>query len=212
MAIYEYGAPNPAPVRVSTPSAVSERPRCWGKSFDETDRECRGCGFQNSCKDELIRNNVNRPRGAMAAPAYYAPQPVRPYATPQAVHPLQQPVTSYPYHQPVAPPASNVMTVAKALSPMMGPPQLQPTPQAHRYGWLQDPLYWTIHSAPPPMRVQMDGETFLERVVKNAALAMLEKGAAECFLAIRQMLLAPAPGPVRTVDYITPAPGLGQRK
>jgi hypothetical protein len=41
------------------------------------------------------------------------------------------------------------------------------------------------------MRTQMEGETFAGRVMKNTALAMLEKGVAELFLAIRQVIFAP---------------------
>jgi hypothetical protein len=59
------------------------------------------------------------------------------------------------------------------------------------------------------MRPQMAGETFLERVVKNAALSMLEKGAAECFLAIRQMILAPTM-PIPTIEARVIVPDVGQ--
>lgn len=204
MATYEYGAPSPVPVRVLSPVPATEKPRCWGKSFDETDRECRGCGFQNSCKEELIRKNVHRP---MTPPPYYAPQPVRSYATPQPVQPLHQPITSYPYHQPSTPPGFQMATVAKALAPMMHPQPMTPASSGHRYGWLQDPLYYTINAAPPPMRVQMNGESFFERALKNALLGALERGAAECFLAIRQMLLAP---PVPTVEIQPVTPTVGQ--
>ncbi len=186
MAGYQYGTPSP--VRTVQPN--EDRPRCWGKSYEETDRECRGCGFQSSCKDEVFRK-----RTQPQSPTYFSPQPqpTRPYAFSQPA-PFQQ-LAPQPFRQPVP---SQLPAVARAIAPMMEVAQYQyqqgqPT---HRYGWLQDPLYQMIHSAPPPMRHQMVGESFFGRALKNVLLVMIEKGIAECFLAIRQMIFAPEPVPM----------------
>jgi hypothetical protein len=72
---------------------------------------------------------------------------------------------------------------------------------------MQDPLYYTIHAAPPPMRPQLQGEGFFDRVVKNAALSMMESFFASMFLAVRQMIWAPDPEPPRgQVVDVTPHP------
>lgn len=184
---YQYGTPGP----VAAPRlAIQDTPRCWGLSFEEHDSECRSCSVRSSCRDEIFRRHsaeAVRPF-APPAPSYVAPQPVRPYAFPQ---PMQSAI------QPFRP------TLAEVARTAVRAPTAQPAPVApvtvaaptqqsdHRYGWLNDPLYHMIHSAPPPMRGQMDGETFVGRVAKNTALAMLEKGIAELFLALRQAIFAP---------------------
>jgi hypothetical protein len=173
---YQYGSPSPE----SRLKIQDEKPRCWGKSYEEHDRECRNCGFQSTCREEIFRqNSMPRP----IAPPYAAPAPTRPYAFPQPVATSIQ-----PYSPPAPAPVARVAPVAQpAPVPVVAPIQ-QPV---HRYGWLNDPLYQMIHSAPPPMRTQMEGETFAGRVMKNTALAMMEKGIAELFLAIRQVIFAP---------------------
>lgn len=192
---FQYGTPS---------QQLAERPRCWSKSHDEGSRECRGCSFQTSCKEEIIRLNATRP---LAAPApqqpYYAPQyqpapqqTFQPYAVPQPVQVLQQPVQQSLVPQfkgltpaPVAAPvlATPVMT-AQPMKPIHPIPQ-----QQYGYGWIQDPMYYALTSAPPPMRPQMGDETFFGRVVKNTGLAMLESFFGQCLLAVRQMVLPPPP-------------------
>lgn len=180
---YQYGAPNP-------PRLVSqEPPRCWGKSYDENDRECKGCGFQASCREEVFRKNAE-PRPVTAS--YWAAQAPRPYAAPIQVQPMAV--------QPYVPPFPQMATMRPVAQPVQASPGPMP---AHRYGWLQDPMYQVVHSAPPPMRPQMQGEGFMERMVKNVALSMLEKGVAECLLAIRQMVFAPKP---QTIDVVPTPP------
>jgi hypothetical protein len=178
---YQYGNPSPE----SRLKIQEERPRCWGKSYEEGDRTCRGCGFQNSCKEEIFRqSSMPRP----IAPPYTAPAPTRPYAFPQPVTSSIQP------YSPQVPTYAPIARTAPVAQPAPVVPVAAPAPQqqpVHRYGWLHDPLYQMIHSAPPPMRTQMEGETFAGRVMKNTALAMLEKGVAELFLAIRQVIFAP---------------------
>ena len=189
---FQYGTPS---------QPLAERPRCWSKSHDEGSRECRGCGFQASCKDEIIRMNQSRAPTA-PTPQYYQPQyqqPFQPYAVPQPVQVLypaaQQQQSAVPQFRGLAP------TVQQASQPM---PMVQKSvypmaSQQYGYGWIQDPLYYALTSAPPPMRPQMGDESFFDRVVKNTGLAMLESFFGQCLIAVRQMVLPPQP-PQRTID------------
>lgn len=197
---FQYGTPS---------QPLAERPRCWSKSHDEGSRECRGCSFQTSCKEEIIRLNAMRPMAAPAPqPQYYAPQyqpqyqqPFQPYAVPQPVQVIQPP----PVQQSLVPQFKG-LTSAPATAPVLATPVMnaQPMrpvhpvpPQQYGYGWIQDPMYYALTSAPPPMRPQMGDETFFGRVVKNTGLAMLESFFGQCLLAVRQMVLPPAP---RVID------------
>lgn len=177
---YEYGEPTPPRLPAT---ALSDRPRCWGKSLDETSRECRGCGFQASCRDEMIRQNVNRPLAVPPVPQYYG-TPSHPYTVPQPV-----PVTL----RPMAVTPQALESAARTVVPAPRPVAAQPQTQQYGYGWLNDPMFMTVHSAPPPMRPQLPGESFFERVMKNVGLSLLEQVFKEGFLAVRQMILPPTP-------------------
>lgn len=175
-------------------SALAERPRCWSKAFDEGARECRGCSFQVSCKEEIYRMNAAR----QVAPPAPQPQYFQPYAVPQPVQVLQQQaLQQVPTFRNLAPvPPQAPVPQQLAARPIHPPPQNQ-----YGYGWIQDPLYYTLTSAPPPMRPQMGDETFFDRTVKNVGLAMLESFFGQCLIAVRQMVLPP---PVKTIDVQPP--------
>lgn len=179
---------------------VVERPRCWGRSYDEVSSECRRCGFQNSCKEDIIRANMGRPM-VPQQPQYgstmYGPAPTSPYAVPQNVAPIvyqpQQALQPRPMQMPQAVLAPQQQQQAPQVAQevaqraMMANTVVQQPP----YGWLHDPLYYTMAATPPPVRPQMQGESFTERVVKNAGLAMVEALFGQCFLAVRQLVLPP---------------------
>lgn len=199
------------------------RPGCWGKTdvYDNQSRDCRGCGFQSSCRDQIIKQTMaNQPAvpnmsvpsystqfltptpfavpqpqqvapPPMFHPAAYAPQVPQP---PQPPQPQQVPVQVMKFNPPTFP--------APAAPPQMfqqpRPPQPQPVQQQMGmgmqdfYGRVQDPLFFALMQ-PPPFRPQMEGETFMERFGKNL---MLDLGAMACFhfgLALRQMFLPPQP-------------------
>jgi len=84
-----------------------------------------------------------------------------------------------------------------------------PPQQQYGYGWIQDPLYYTLTSAPPPVRPQMGDETFFDRVVKNTGLAMMESFFGQCLLAVRQMVLPPTPKTIDAPVYQQPPPQQG---
>lgn len=181
---FQYGAPAPA---------LAERPRCWSKAFDEGARECKGCGFQTSCKEEVLRLGSNRPMAVPAPPqTFFQTQ----YSAPQNLPVVHQQQVPQFRGLPPAPgqPQQPQQLAARPIHP--------PPVQQYGYGWIQDPMYNYLTSAPPPMRPQMGDESFFGRVAKNAGLAMLESFFGQCLLAVRQMVLPPAP---RIVD-VTPQP------
>lgn len=181
---------------------VAPRPRCWGmpEAYDLSSRECRGCSSQNSCGDTVQRSRNARAFQARQAPpgpaypqaapqqAYYGPTYRAPAVAqsfqPQAVPlPVQQP----PVQQYVPQPQQQIIQHPQTQQPV----RVYDPPPAYHYGWLNDPLYYSGVATPPPMRPQLAGETFFERVVKNMGLSMMESMFLQGFLAVRQMVLAP---------------------
>jgi hypothetical protein len=185
MALFNYGIP-------TIGSNGQERPKCWSASYDDGARECRSCSFQVTCKEEAIRRSVQAQRPIQqASPPQYFQQQVQ-YAAPQQYsipQPIQVPMPIQQYHQPA--PTQIFRGVAQPA------PQLQKSIQVpnqqYGYGWIQDPLYYAISASPPPIRVQMGDESFFDRMVKNAGLAMVESFFGQCLLAVRQMVLPPLP-------------------
>lgn len=179
---YSYGVPA---------NTRSLAPPCFGKSYDNDNRECRGCSFQTSCRDEVIKT-----RNSMAPTTtdYY-----RQFGYGGAsIAPLRAPVA----------PAPQAMSSAAAPPPYIGfgrpsmqppaqqysqqlPPGYPPPPRYGDYGWLQDPLHYMMASAPTPMRPQMPGESFAERALKNAGLSMAEAFFMQAVMSVRQLVLAP---------------------
>lgn len=58
-----------------TGPASGVRPNCWGRPdvYDNQDRECRGCGFQASCRDNVVRAIAAQ---QPAVPQMPSPQPM----------------------------------------------------------------------------------------------------------------------------------------
>ena len=177
MSVFKYGEPS-APARLLSP-----KPPCWGTSkYDNEDRECRGCGFQQTCRDQVMKSKP------VAAPApiptsnyfnqFQAPQQ---YATPQAI--VQQTIRA-----PTAP-TTNVVQVRPAQAPA-APQQMGPIVR-DRYGQFQDPMFTSIKSTPSVMRPQLHGEAFPQRIAKNMLLASAESAIGELLLGVRQFLWAP---------------------
>lgn len=186
---YQYGSPENG----------LARPRCWGneREFNPNLRECRGCGVQGSCRDEILRSRNHQsqqgypyqqpaPQQTAWYPGYQVPPP--------GSAPGQLPVVQGPPQPP--------RTVA--IQPQPQQPSLFPQPQQYQYGWLHDPLYQQMFAVPPPMIPQLPGESFLERLGKNmvrdAGVAM----AANLYWALRQMVLPPVDPRQNVVDVSQP--------
>lgn len=199
---------------------AAERPKCWGKDFNSEDRECKGCSWQASCRDQVIRSAVNRqptvqqvqapmsyyqpfqqqqfvpqPQPMMQAPAPFQPPKPAPAPVQIQVQPPQPQYQVTQYRPPV--PAAQVQ-VPQPITAQQAPAMF-----LELYGRYQDPLFYPLTTAPPPYRPQMTGETFFERVVKNTGLAILETVFMQGLLAARQMVLPPMPAQSNTVD-VTP--------
>jgi hypothetical protein len=179
------------------------RPQCWGRDFDERSQECRGCQFQTTCKEAILRANVSSrafssPTAPMPAPMPFgmAPQPpqvryVNPVPGPQAAVPV--PVHAQPQS---TGPAWKSWT--SPYQPAVQAPAAPVTPPAiptadDRYGWVSDPLFYQLLTAPPMYRPQLPGETFTERLVKNIGLSAVEAGLSQLLLAVRQLVFPPKP-------------------
>ena len=103
------------------------------------------------------------------------------------------------------PPSAAPMMPAQTI-PMPAPVPVQHPVQMSAldwYGRFQDPLHYSLMTAPPPYRPQMPGESFFERVMKNVGLAMLEAVAMQGLLAVRQMVLPPEAKSSNIID-VTP--------
>lgn len=68
-------------------------------------------------------------------------------------------------------------------------PQLMPG----GFGSIGDPMFNVIGASPAPIRPQYEGETFVQRVAKNAALSGIEAMVGQVFLGIRQARWYPKP-------------------
>jgi hypothetical protein len=199
-------------------SQSGNRPGCWGRAdtFDTESRECRGCGFQITCRSQVINQTLNQQQTVpqvSTLPSYYSIQPhaQQPYAVPKQVAQAPVPFQAPPAPAPVAavtryvpPPAPlpTTMTAPYSAPPrtiqQQPPPQMQQMPQQHPqmtqdfYGRMQDPLFFQILGS-PPFRPQMPGENFGERVVKNLLLDLGTMAFFHAGLALRQMFLPPKP-------------------
>lgn len=166
-----------------------EPPSCYGKSYDNETRECQGCKFQTNCRDEVIkaRNNMSTTTDYYRNFGYGGAN-IMPLRSPVAQAPTPQILPQYPQYPPNRP------TLFPSATPQLSQivPVGYPTPARYgEYGWLQDTLHYTMASSPTPMRPQMPGESFGERAMKNAGLAMAEAFFMQAVLAVRQLVLAP---------------------
>ena len=176
--------------------SMAGRPTCWSKvsQYDDRSSECRGCGWQASCRDTIIRANSQpmQPQPPMQ-PQY----PNYPFQVPglQAVPPGLPPMTMQQRLGTLPPVQPTRMVPQQAAYPMpvQQPPQQQQAITEDWYGRVNDPLFYGITTAAPQYRPQMPGESFFERLTKNVGLSMLEAAFAHTFLSIRQLILPPRP-------------------
>lgn len=198
---------------------TGNRPGCWSRVdvYDSENRECRGCGFQESCRAQVMKTISTQQQVAVQQVSnvpYYAPfQQQQQYATPQYTVPQQQQIPMYQPQMTMQPrpfvPAAPSYAVPARVGPPAQAPQAAPQQQVQQaaitdlYGRMPDPLFFQVLS-PPPFRAQMHGETFVERVGKNMLLDLSAMAFFHLGLAVRQMLLPPQPShPPREKD-ITP--------
>lgn len=179
------------------------RPGCWGRPdiYDSEDKECRGCGFQNTCRNQVIKLTPNQQMAPVQTTAPYYPYQPAPYTAPQSAMPAPVPapvqIARYqpaPMPAPIAPPTYMAPVKVPAPLPTVQPQYSQQGFPAQQdwYGRMQDPLFFSVLS-PPPFRPQMLGETFPERVFKNLLLDVTALAFGHLMLGLRQMILPPQP-------------------
>lgn len=191
---------------------TGNRPNCWSRVdvYDSENRECRGCGFQESCRSQVMKTINSNQQPAVQnvsnvpsyqQPSYYAPfQQQTQYAVPQALTQMYQPpavqakqfvpTTNYAVPAPFVAPTR--IGPPQQLQPPVQQPQQQISAPADWYGRIQDPLFFQV-LGPPPFRAQMQGETFGERLAKNMLLDLGMMAFFHLGLAVRQMFLPPTP-------------------
>lgn len=129
---------------------LAERPKCWGRQYDSEDRTCKGCSWQVTCKEQVIRGALERqPQSppTMSQPTYYQPYPPpTQYTVPQQV-PVAGPQPSY-YQQP----ATRPTTVATVAPP---PPAQQPQYQMVQFRAPAPPAQAPQQQMQPPAQPMM---------------------------------------------------------
>lgn len=122
----------------------SERPKCWGRDFQSEDRECKGCSWQVSCRERVMKEAIDRQRaevqpfGAPTMTNYYQPQPQTFQPAPQYAMPQQVPPSTYYQPAPLArqipvqapAPAPYTVQVQQQQQPMYAPVPYRPPAQA----------------------------------------------------------------------------------
>lgn len=167
---------------------LGPKPPCWGTSkYDNEDRECRACGFQNTCRDQVMKSKPVTPAPAPVASFFQQFQTPSPYAVPQpAPQPTVQPVQQFVRVTPTP-------TQPAQMKPVVPTTGAQPAQFNDRYGQFQDPMFNSIKATPSVLRPQFPNESFPTRVAKNMALAGLESAIGELLLGVRQFIWAPKP-------------------
>lgn len=198
---------------------VPVRPSCWGSQYNSESRECRQCGWNTTCREYIVQLNINRQNQApqtaapVASPApafplapYTAPTPVAAPAWPPAPAPAP-PAAPAVFRPPTPPaPAPTVTPVGPQHQPSgyQLPPHI-PAVMPGGYGTIQDPMFNYLGAIPAPIRPQYQGESFAQRVFKNAALGGVEGILHQITLGVRQYRWYPdPPAPVPTTLNVTP--------
>ncbi len=128
------------------------RPSCWGRReiYDANDRECRGCGFQASCRDQVIKSvsalqpTIPPTQSQPVTNSYY-----QNFLPPQI---QQQPALAPVPFNPVVPTFNPVVPVVK-----FNPPQMQQMQPAQPQMFAQPPQMFSqvrpvpVAQQPPPV-------------------------------------------------------------
>lgn len=200
-------------------------PPCYGREYDNDAPRCLACGFNSSCRQEVIRVSQYQPPFQpypTQQPQQWTPAPPPP---PQFVQPAQiQPAPQFraPTWPQPAPAAQPFRPVAPPPPPQTGYPQMAPQQQwapVHftvppnleqssigYYGYYPDQMWNALASVQPVWRPQQPGETFLARAGKNMLLVFMEKAAEQLLIMARQAFLPPhvRPPPEQPPIDVTP--------
>lgn len=202
------------------PPQQTERPRCWGISYDNESYECtKRCGFNQSCKEKvqqgMLQSQAFRPQPSATPQPYYQPPQQQQYYSPTQMVPAGYAAPAPHVPLPVIQQGPPRQAVAPPMQVYQPPQQARPTPTAMPqpqqqammlpqqppswagtigvYGAYQDPAFHMVSQAPGVYRPQMSGESFGERLAKNILLSAMEQIFAQCWLGVRQAVFFPAP-------------------
>lgn len=168
--------------RYGSPQDAQQKPACWGNMqyHNPNTRECSSCYFQTTCRDQIVRTRNAQPPVTAVAP------PVAPYYQ----HPGQAPVQV------------SQQAPIQQRQPQPVVPQQQsifPAPPQYGYGWLTDPMYYTMAASPAPMVPQLGGESFWERLFKNIVISGVQSATWQLHLGSRQWVWAPEQEPINII-------------
>lgn len=177
----------------------SSAPACWGLKFQDGEKECKQCSYNDSCRPAMMNRMtqslpVIQNFAPPAAPAFRPPaQPVQ--VIPLPARPLFAPPTVGTGMAPPPPPPPKPVTQAPPAPPQAGtyyqnttgyslPNQKEPNPFA---AWFRPGA-----QAPAYHFIQYPGERTSTRLVKNAILRALEAIFAELMQFFRHWTWPPA--------------------
>lgn len=160
------------------------RPGCWSNAnvYDNQSRECRGCGFQSSCREQVIKQTMNNQPSVpnvSTIPSYYSqfPQQSVPFATPSPVAPPMPP----PMFGPPQPQQPTVMKFTAPPPP--APQQMQMQPQMYAPQQMQQMPQQPMQQQMRPMspqpqpfqhQVSMGSQDFYGRVQDPLFFALMQ--------------------------------------
>lgn len=175
-------------------------PGCWGSKYQDGERECEQCRYNDSCRSAMlervvnptseVRSNVSLPMVRTNYPPPQAPAPPR-YIYPQTPTPpppppmtVANPVIPLPSRPYIAPPVSQLPKVTTPAPPSYQPQQQVPQSYYHsttgysipdhRNANPLVPMHRPGAAAPAYYFTQYPGESVSIRVIKNLVLRGLE--------------------------------------
>ncbi len=154
-------------------------PTCWGEKYQDGDKECSMCKFNDTCRPAMM-TKINTPQTSLAVIRNYGPPtpppvsappkqvviplPDKPYyVPPSAQKPILQPITQPQPQQP-----TNYYQQSSGFS-LQNPTNPNPLNSMHRPGAPTPAYYFT----------QYPGESVLWRILKNIFLRAAEAVFAE---------------------------------
>lgn len=184
---------------IMRPLGMPERlDRCWGKLFQDGDRECEQCRWNDTCRARVLEVAATAPARTVAPLPVLQTPPPRPPAptTPTGIVPMPQrpAVASPPVYAPPATQATAQVRYATPSAPTPAPappaqPQYQQTQYQQPYQYQQTqgfsipdpnhpnplvPMYRPGAQGPAYYFNQFPGESTGTRLFKNSVLRAFE--------------------------------------
>lgn len=180
---------------IMRPPGMPERlDRCWGKLFQDGDRECEQCRWNDTCRSRVLEVAATAPaRPPTSLPVFTAPVPQRPVAptAPTGIVPMPtRPAAAPPAF---SPPATQATAQVRYATPSAPVPTAPPVPAQQQYAQPYQYQQTQGYSIPDPNNPnplipmfrpgaqgpayyfnQYPGESTGGRLVKNSLLRAFE--------------------------------------